>query len=181
MATLNEAIVKWINRPRDHERTIGRYWATDLFKIRKGYLKPKDFFNYKEISKDETVELVTRGIAMEDFILKVFTDLKAKVKYHQKIEFKVNDEITLSGEMDFLFPDKVIECKYPRERCYALPDRYIDQCSFYHKATGLDTYLCEFPYPTRMWKLEFDKKRWEETMDMVKSFHEKLINLKNNG
>ena len=172
---MNETITRWVNRDTGHgERKAGRYWATDIYKIRKGYLNPHNFFAKKEIKDDLALELITRGIAMEDLLLRVMTDMKADVKHHQKVELKVNDEIVISGEMDFLFPDKVIECKYPRERCYTLPDKYIDQMTFYHVVTGLPTYLCEFPYPIKMRRLEFDKSRWEENIELLKRFHEKL-------
>jgi len=176
--TINELTIKWLNRDTGHgPRIAGHFWPTDIHKIRQGYLKPCNFFKSKPINNDEAVSLITRGIALEDFLLKVFKETKAKVEHHKKFELDCGDFV-ISGEMDFLLKDKVIECKYPRERCYEIPDRYLDQMTAYHMATGLDVYLCEFPFPVKLHKLIPDKKRWKENLELLRDFNNQL---KNNG
>jgi hypothetical protein len=178
---INTCISNYINRDTGHKREINHLWATDIYKIKKGYLKPKDFFTKKLIEDDTALHLITKGIAMEDFLLKVFTELKSPVKHHQKMIDQIaigKDECFISGEIDFLFPDKfVIETKFPREPLTEFPERYKDQCEFYHRATGLPVYLGEFPYPMKLWKYEPSDKRWEEDCELAIEFNQKLKKL----
>jgi hypothetical protein len=177
MATINELAIKWLNDDKGHKpREAGRFYATDIYKIRQGYLKPKDFFTKKNIKGDTALELITKGVALEDFLIRLLTESKAKFQYHEKTEIDLGDFV-ISMEMDISLKDKVIECKYPRERCYMIPDRYIDQMTAYFMATKKDVYLCEFPFPVRLWKLEPDMKRWKENLGLLKVFNEQLKQL----
>jgi hypothetical protein len=179
---INQCVSAYINRDTGHTRQIGRIYATDLYKIKKGYLKPKDFFDRKPIEDDMALHLITKGIAMEDFLLKVFTELKSPLKHHQKGELKITEDLLISFEMDFLFPDKmVIETKFPREPLTELPERYKDQCEVYHRFTGLPVYLGEFPYPMKLWPYTPDENRWKEDCELAIKFNEKLKSLKKIG
>ena len=170
-------ICKYVNRDTGHKREYNRIYATDIFKIKKGYLKPKDFFTKEPIEDNTALNLITKGIAMEDFLLKVFTELKAPIKHHHKLEYTFED-VTISGEIDFLFPDKmVIETKFPKEPLTELPERYKDQCEFYHRVTGLPVYLGEFPYPMKLWPYIPDDTRWEEDKKIAYDFCKKVEKL----
>ena len=177
---INQCYVKWLNRDTGHApRKEGYFYATDIYKIRKGYLKPKDFFIKKPIEDDNAINLITKGIAMEDLLLKILTDVKAPFEHHQKIKITTKTGLIISGEMDFLFPGKmVIETKFPKDPLGELPERYKDQCEFYHRATGLPVYLGEFPYPMKLWSHQPDDKRWEENLEILWEFNKKLIKIK---
>ncbi len=46
---INDLLVKYVNEKDvgKHTRIIGRYYASEIYAISKGYLKPKDFFEQR--------------------------------------------------------------------------------------------------------------------------------------
>ena len=70
---LNELALKQFNQHR--ERKIGRYSATDIYKIRRKDLTPENFFDDNEVVH-QGLKNIFRGLALEDALLKLFVDLK---------------------------------------------------------------------------------------------------------
>jgi hypothetical protein len=158
-----------------HERKIGRYWATDIYKIRKGYLTPKKFFKQEKIKLDGC-RMIETGNAMEGHLDKVFK--KKDIESQSKYEIQIDDEIVLVVKPDFETKDIVIETKFPFSQKERIPEKWRDQLECEYRATKKETYLgiLSVPFNLKTYKYKPSKKRWENIKEILKRFHKKLKN-----
>ena len=174
-----DILVKYVNRknPEHKARQIGRYWASEINYIKKGYLKPKDFFEKKEIDLRGAKNIIS-GSAYEDMLKKVFEGTGLKFKYGDdtKYEIKINDEITIVTKLDFEFDDYGIETKYPTKELNEIPERYRHQLECEYRATKKDMKLGVFSYPFNVTYYPYipSDETWKEIKETLILFHAKL-------
>jgi len=92
-----KTILKDFINSNPHPRILGRFWASEIFAIQKGYLKPEDFF------KNDPIDLsgcrkISSGIAYEEYLSKIFLErgILPEMKDRNKItELKAKLEETL--------------------------------------------------------------------------------------
>lgn len=167
---------KWVNRDTGHVRQIGRFYATDIWKVKKNYLTPNNFFDKKKIEGDG-IGNVLQGIAGEDLLTRMFKDVQIDFTPQAHFELKIG-EIIVSGRPDFKLKDKLLEVKAPVNPLTSFPERYSDQCECYYRAFNLPVYLVEIlfnPFRLHLWPYEPSKKRWEESQKVLKEFHRGLL------
>lgn len=182
---LNNAILELYSRPR--ERKIGRYSATDIYNIRKGYLKPENYFQPEKPTM-QSVKNFFRGYAYENQLLKNFNELGIEQERNGndqiKIEYKVDEEITLVMKPDFVLNGAILETKSPNKLFDKIPEWYKDQLEIQHRLlnkkvvlTIINTGKNEYPL---LLGIEYKPslKRWENIIKLLKDFHNKLCNLK---
>ena len=142
---LNQAILNKYNEPK--ERKLGRYSATDVYKMRRGDLTPENFFEQSKIDM-KGVKNIFRGYAYENQLLKEFNELEIEQERDGddqiKIEYDLlNDKIieegdetpkiTLVMKPDFVLPKVVLETKAPNKLRDSIPPWYLDQCEIQHR------------------------------------------------
>ena len=143
---LNQAILEKYNNS-DRERKVGRYSATDVYKMRRGDLTPENFFEQSKIDM-KGVKNIFRGYAYENQLLKEFNELEIEQERDGddqiKIEYDLlNDKIieegdetpkiTLVMKPDFVLPKVVLETKAPNKLRDSIPSWYLDQCEIQHR------------------------------------------------
>jgi len=178
----NELFNAFVNRddPKHKPREIGRYWATDCYKIKKGYLTPKNFFTKSHIDMKGT-KMILAGIAMEDMLSKIYKVMGVDCQAGEdqlKQTIQITDDIELVVKPDFVFPDRVIETKFPfsAHKRGEIPDRYKDQLECEYRLLERKTYAGFFSIPYNMEIVEYkpSARRWANIKDSLISFHKEL-------
>ena len=166
---ISELALSYVNRETDHKKEIGRYWASEIYGILKGYLKPGEYLERKEI-KDPS--MIITGIANEDILTKMLTEMNIDFKPQEKYEVKIKD-IVLVVKPDFVFKDYVWETKHPFS---ANIDKYKYQLEAEYRATKKDVYLgiLKTPFKIVLTKYIPNDKLWEEIVKGLYSFHLKV-------
>jgi hypothetical protein len=174
---IDEILFNHVNRKGsdEHARQIGRYWATDIYAIEKGYLMPSDFFLKKPIEM-EGVRKILRGVADEKMLEEIFTQANVDFEYQAKKEIQITDEIVLVAKPDFVFPEFILETKFIFKDYGGIPARYLYQLETYYRGFYLPIYMGKFRMEFGLELVPFvpNKRRWEKIKSILKDFHEKL-------
>ncbi len=176
MKTINELLKEYIVDGQTGEREIGRYWASDIYPIMKGYLTPEKFFSPQEPDLTGCKMMIT-GEAFEEKLEQVFRKLNVDFEYQLKKEIVINDEIVLVVRPDFVFPEFIIETKFPfRAVDDVIPERYVYQLECYYRAFYKKVFLgvLSIPFNVRLIEYTPSKWRWEKTKNALLQFHNRL-------
>jgi len=159
MTNANQVIADYVNRSRP--RTKGRFYSSELYNIIKGKTTAKNFFNKRKID-EKGVQLISRGVASEDYLTKVFKEMDIKCESQAKKVIDIAPGITLVAKLDFLFKDRIIEVKHPSRTFTEIPPWYQYQCEAYHRAFNLPVYVWEISEPFNILQLTFkpSEERW---------------------
>lgn len=175
-----EILEKYYNDDREeHERKIGRYWASDIYSILKGYLKPKNFFNKKPIDL-KGAGMIATGEAFEDKLKKIFDVVDIDYEYQAKKEIQIDDDIVLVVKPDFVFEHAVLETKFPFRsfplNTEGIPERYLYQLECEYRAFYLPVYLGVFTIPFNLTTIEYipSKLRWKKIIRTLRDFDKEL-------
>jgi len=177
---------------RDEEhgpRKIGRYYSSELAKIRLGWFKPKDFFDPKPID-DTGLGNINRGVAYEEHWAKIFKATKTGLKHEPtKLELEIDDFVIVS-KPDFISKTAILEMKTPTIRTLnnyifkgKIPSWYQPQLDAYYRtfnkqvflAVGYDTETQNFNLATI--RYEPNEVLWQKTLEALRDFHAKLLKL----
>jgi len=140
--TLKEKKYRYLNRLDEplKERVLGRYNSSDLYSIIAGYKKPEDHFKEDTIKPSERypdqVELVLRGMFIEDGYNKILKNDCKCGDNQSKYEYKINEDITIVVKPDFEWEKEVWEMKCPREMVYEIPRKWKYQLEMEYRATN---------------------------------------------
>lgn len=156
-----------------HKKEIGKYWASEVASIIKGYVNPTNYFKEKEID-ERGVHNIFFGVALENELTKRFEQKNRPVKSQDRIEIKIEDFI-LVVKPDFTTTDSCIECKCPEKSIYEIPERYMYQLECEYRATGKTTYLLAFQRPILLLQYKPSDQRWEFIKQKLSEFHAKLV------
>lgn len=175
--TLTEHLYQFYNKEKKRKREIGKYWASDIYGIRKGYTNPTNFFKQREVDRQGTMNIFW-GQAAECQLHEIFKEQKIDFITQERFELKIAD-FALSGKTDFSFSDFVLETKCPMEATYQIPEKWKDQLEVQYRATNKPVQLGIF-YKNglklvRFFPYEPSDTRWEEIQQILKDFHVKLI------
>lgn len=173
-----EAINNFYNKPQDKKRELGHYYCSEIWYIYKKYTNPTNFFKQKEIDKQGQANMF-RGSACEDMLCKILTEEKVDFKTQTRIEYKVNDDIIISGKTDFEFKDYILETKCPQEPTNGIPPKWEFQCECYFRMTGKSVYIGIFDKQgdsiIRFFPYKPSDEKWELIKQTLIDFHGKLI------
>lgn len=182
MAKLREIIVDYINN-RQKEREVGRYYSSELYKIIKKEITPENFFEKKKVAEEES-KLISEGIAIEDYISKMFQESGVKVECQVKKEVEIAEGIILVAKPDFHFGDFLVELKRPLKVYDAIPEKWIYQLEAYYRAFYLPVKLWQCTYPLTFKEIEYipSEARWKKIKRELMEFDKKLkLIVKNRG
>ena len=179
---IDNILIDYVNRG-SYPRTVGRYWASELWSIKKGYTSARKFFKKENKIGIYGVRMILTGIANEDMLTKIFDEMNVKYKPQEKKEILVDDDITLVVKPDFIFKDFVIETKYPFGNSNDIPERYLYQLEAEYRSFYLPVYLGKFKSPFEVKLLEYtpSKSRWREIQEMLREFHLKVKKYEKNN
>ena len=146
MKNYNQLLLDCVNQ--SHPRQIGRYYASEIYQIIKGYLQPKNFFTSKPIDLTGAKNIL-RGEAYETQFKEVLEANKIKFRYGDEIkrEIQLTEEVVLVVKPDFEFEDFVIETKYPTTSITTIPEKWEYQLEAEYRATNKKVYLGIFSDP----------------------------------
>lgn len=185
--TEEELLEKQVNG-KNKERVLGRYYASELNTILKGYVKPENFFKPRRI--EENKKEVMYGMDKELCLANTFHELNINClcgKEQAKYELKVDDEITIVTKPDFLFPEMTWETKAPINwnDFTRIKPSYVYQLECEYRATKRKTYLGYFSseqyrrLPILVEYLPSDET-WNEIVKKIKLYHNKIKKLYDN-
>jgi hypothetical protein len=167
----------YYNREKtDHKREFGVYWASDLYPMIKGYLKPKNFYDQRDINL-QSAKMIATGEAMEAQTYKILTGMNIDFEYQAKRQIKVTDRIRLTAKPDFVLKDCIIETKFPFSKVDVdIPERYQYQLEAYWRAFKKPVYLGVLTIPFDLTTILYIPKKavWEKIQTTLEKFHESL-------
>lgn len=159
-----------------HKREVGKFWASELNSIIKGYITPKNYFDEKDIDDRGSINIFY-GEALESYLGVKFIAHKIITEPQVRKEIKI-DDLVLVVKPDFV-GEVVIECKCPEKPITEIPERYKYQLEAEFQAFQKPVYLLSFQRPIVMYKYEPSAKRWLEIQLKLKDFNKKLLKLCN--
>ena len=178
--TIKEHIEHHFNKPRDKQREIGKFHASEIWSIYKGYTNPTNFFKQKPADK-QGMKNMALGVALEDWLNKVLTEEGVEFVDQERFELEVAPGVWISGKTDFSFPDHILETKCPHDLVKGIPDKWRFQMECYHRASGKPVYLGVFDKSNEteeiisFYKYEPNDAIWETIKETVTIFNNKLI------
>lgn len=180
---LESILSDYVNRrgEKPYKRQLGRYWASDVGSIKKGYLTTQNFFERREVDAGG-VRMILTGVAMEDMLTKIFKKQNVDCEPQAKKVLKINDEIDLVVKPDYVFDDFVYETKFPFSTINPMdvPQRYKHQLECEYRAfEPRRVFLGVFSVPFNVSFIEYipSKRRWSNIKKTLIEFHEELKRL----
>ncbi len=172
-------ITEYTNR-ENKPRQKGRYYASELDKIRLGWFEPKDFYKQEEIDFQGCMNIL-KGEAYEKQLEHVFGAMNIDFQPQVKKEMEV-DGLTIVVKPDFVFRDFVLETKAPTPKTIAkieegnIPRWYLAQLTAESKAFGRPVKLGVFKEPFNLLTMDYtpSEKLWSNTIKKLKEFHSSL-------
>jgi hypothetical protein len=115
------------------------------------------------------------GIAMEDFLNKVFKEMKVDCIPQPKKEIQIQDFV-LVVKPDLQFPDFIVEIKSPNRLYDDIPVWWVYQLEAEYRAFYLPVYLWQVYHPFSVKQTAFtpSKYRWNKIIKALVEFHTKL-------
>jgi hypothetical protein len=172
---LNNLLLKYVNQPK--ERTYGRYYASELYSIIKGYFKPEDFWKIREIDL-EGAKNILRGEAYETKFREILEFNKVAFKYGDEIkyEIKINKDIVLVVKPDFEFENFVLETKYPVKHLEEIPEKWQYQCEAEFRATNKQVIVGIFYniFDIKFLPYKPSEATWKKIKQSLIDFHSKV-------
>ncbi len=174
--TIDEILEQFYNKPREKKREVGKYWASDIYAIRKGYLTASKFLQQKEINEQGGANIFW-GSASEKQLDTILQEEHINYKTQERFEISMNDYV-LSGKTDFSFPQFILETKCPKESIHHIPEKWMDQLECYHRAFNKPVKLGIF-YKNGDKIIKFfsytpSEQRWAEIKLLLDNFHKKV-------
>ena len=161
------------------ERQIGRYYASEISSIIKGYAKPKDFFVKRKIDMTG-VRNIMSGQAFEAELKRAFDTTERPYEHEPKKEIKIEDFVIVV-KPDFVMEKMIIETKFPVR--LGSPSEYLERYKYQmeceHRAFDKPVYLGVFthPFDLQLYPYHNSDKTWQEVVDAITHFHKKLCKL----
>ena len=183
---ISELIIEWVNREDpEHKRIVGRYSASELYSIIKGYLRPSQFFD-KRLIDITGARLITSGISAEDMLTKIFKEAEVDCEFQVKKEIQITDEIVLVAKPDFVFSDFILEvkCPDPNNIPNTIPEKWLYQLEAYWQAFEKEIVLGVITNPFSVKQIKYvpNDDCWEKIKTALQDFHSKVKKLnKENG
>lgn len=175
---INDLLLSYVNREQ-RPRKLHRYWATDVYKIIKGYLTAGNFFLQKPIDITGAKNIIS-GEAYESKWKEILEANKIEFQYGDKIKREIKiKQIVLVVKPDFEMNNWVLETKYPTKPTNEIPDKWVYQLECESRATKKKVYLGVFEYPfyIRYFEYKPSDKRWEDIQQTLINFDKKLTKI----
>ncbi len=176
MVNKKTLIQNFVNRG-SRERKIGRYNASEVGGIIKGYKTPKNFFKQETIT-GQSLSNILSGISYEKTLKEIFDYNELDYFYEPKKELEIDDFVIVCVP-DFVFPNKIIETKCPANNRTSPIEKYEHQLEIEHRCFNLPVYLGLFSHPFDVKFIPYKPSDdlFEEIKTKVGEFHKQLKKL----
>ncbi len=160
----------------NRKREKGKFYASEVGSIIKGYLNEEDFYEERKIDA-KGVRNIMSGQAFEAEFKRALEHSNADFKHEPRYEVSF-DDITITTKPDFEFDDVVIETKFPVSQ--GTPEEYLErykhQLEIEYQATKKKVYLGIFSHPFKLdlYLYEPKKETFEEIKKVLKTFNKFL-------
>lgn len=171
------------NSQLDRPRSIGKFWASELYDIATGRLTADNFFEKRSIEDFESIWRILWGTVGEEFIA-FLLEHGQKEPYQRQNRTTLEYEdfgISITCKPDFLFKDKIIEVKCPDVIPDKIKDYHRPQLEAYYQAYQLPVYITyanRQEQKIRSFQYKHSDAYWEKVMEKVKAFHKSLVDNK---
>jgi hypothetical protein len=174
----NELLIAFCNRDTGHTRKIGQYWASDLYNIIKKKVTPEDFFKRRPIDL-EGAKRILSGVAFETQWESILIGMGVEHQYNPRMVYPMAEGLDLIVRPDFVFPDRVVETKFPGVIHDDIPAWHAYQMEAEFRVTGLPVYAGYFVHPFDIVYKKFEPSdaRWDKIKKAVFRFHEQVKKL----
>ena len=174
---INDLLLKRINSQEPHPRKINRFSSSEIYNITTGELKPEDFFKPKVFDL-KACQNIRFGEVMEDALTDLF-DFN-KVKYEGQVKkVKTFGEFDIVAKPDYVFADKILECKSPTRMPRQINEWNKCQCECYFRVFNLPVWVIylthHFSY--KIFKYEPNDELWKMILFSLNNFHKQLVEL----
>jgi len=160
----------------EYQRKTGKYWCSELWAMKKGYLKPADLLKEKEIN-NAGLENIFWGEALESYLVALLGEKNIDCEYQKRYEIFIEEGITLTVKPDFEFKDYIIEFKCPVISVNGIPDKWKYQLEAEYQATKKTVILGVFQRPIAFFEYKPSEETWDEIKKILKGFHSKVVKL----
>ena len=169
---LEKALLKRY-KEKQKERKIGRYYASELYQIVSGKLLPEQYLNPPEPSI-ENLRRMYWGEVIDLGLKNLFGQTEEK-----KYEIKITPDISIICKTDLEFDGGIVEIKTRQDLSSYdyLPVWYKPQCLAYmfaKKLKEMKLFMFGWGFSRKLFKVEFDNKVWQEVVEKLKEFDQKL-------
>jgi hypothetical protein len=177
---INNTVFDYFNKEK--KRELGRYRATDLYKMKKGDLTPENYFKNVKVDWDGISNMFP-GMAYESMLNEIFRN-HVNIWQQCKYEIDIADGIKLVFVTDYEMPDKIIEAKFPTRFRDEICEWHKDQCEIQYRGTKKDVYQLQFlgredikKYKKLciIYKYKPSIVRWNNIQKTLINFHKDLI------
>ena len=167
---LRSLVTKYPNR-KSKERTLGRFYASELGQIIKGYKTPDEFFKQRTID-EAGAEMISCGEAFEAQLECILREMGVVFDYNPKKEIKIG-EMTLVVKPDFVFKDWVLETKFMFSKSI---EKYKFQLEAEFQAFQKPVWLGIFSLPFKITMIPYkqSERRWNNIKEHLKKFHDEV-------
>jgi hypothetical protein len=178
----NSERLQYGNKGDRHIKKIGRFSATDLYKIVKGIITPEEFFNASQMDEKGSLNCL-RGDTLEYGVSQVWKRSGAIFDTQIKREIII-DDLTFVAVADFHFGDKILECKSP-EKFTGYKDYNKYQCELQYRIFNVPIYIGYYNFvdgnltEQGSYKYEPNDFLWSDIQRACKSFNKRLIKYSN--
>ncbi len=174
---LNEILLQFVNEREKHEQKVGRYNSSSLYEIITNKLKPKDFFKPKTYDL-QACQNIIEGEIMENALKELFDFSKADYEYQIKKVLVLND-FEIVAKPDFLFKDKILECKSPVSMPDKVKDYHFPQAEAYFRIFQKPVWIIyiQHHFNYRIFRYQENETYWRYILEKLKVFHEELLKI----
>ena len=176
--TIKDTINLHYTKPHEKDREIGRYFASEIWGIYKGYVTTGNFLTGRPMDKTGQA-MVFRGEAMETRLAQILIEEETDFHTQERGEIEVGKGIFISGKTDFSLPDKIVETKCPDKPTYGIPEKWKFQLELYYRMFGKPVWLGIFAKDgdeiIRFYPYTPSKETYELIIETVLAFHNRLI------
>ncbi len=171
---LQKLLVNYVNNRERHPRKIGRFNSSDIYNILSGELTPENYF--KDKKKDLfACKNITEGEIREMALKLLFDASKVKFEYQVKGIWKEPD-FEIVCVTDFLFKDKVVECKSPMKFSGGIKDYHKPQLEAQFRIFNRPVYALYLKerWDNQIFRYKPDPQLWDLIIKKLGEFQTQL-------
>ena len=174
MKKIPELLLEFVNREK-RERTIGRFYASELNSIIKGYLTPKLWLNSKPIDL-RGARMILTGQMAEDKLTEIFKETKVDCECQVKKELEIAEGIVVVSKPDYVFEDFILETKF---NFSGKLDGYYAQCESYYQTfkKPVKIGILSVPFDLRLVDYKPSKLRWSAIVKKITEFNKRICEI----
>lgn len=177
MNFFDRLILNYYQLQNNTQRTVGRYWATDLYNIIEKKISPRDFLTGEEKKDLTTYKYFFRGEMVEFAVKFLLEKTEKNIIYQDKKEMKINDWY-LVCKPDFIVENNVLEIKGSHSLNNNIKSYHLYQLEAYSRCYPTQKIYIAYLNPNLMHLKIFEyqpkDELWQKIINQLNNFHCRL-------